>query len=187
MEYFFDTSSLVALARYFSPFDRNASLYKYIEDKYVNKEIIVLDVVFQEAQLTSRRIVLDTFPFIEEKKDLIVNTADLLPVSPRRFDNKVNNNFIRTALVRNGDVDFSILKQGFLKSADGKLIMTMYNRLHEDENAEICIVSEESRASNDGKVFKKIPILCEQIHARCITLVDYLLPTSLQLSFAGHK
>jgi hypothetical protein len=183
MEYYFDTSSLVALARYFSPFDRSASLYNFIQGKYVSREIVVLDVVFREAQRTSRRIVLDTFPFIEEKKDLIVNTADLMPVSPRRFSNMVNNNFVHTAMVRNGNIDFSILKQEFLNSGDGKLIMTMYNRLHDDKNAEICIVSEESPAYNDRKVFKKIPVLCEQIHARCITLVDYLLSTSLQLSF----
>lgn len=183
MEYYFDTCSLIALARYFSPFDSNDSLYEFIHEKYVNKEILILDAIYQEARNTSQGIALKNFPFIEEKKDLIVKTTDLLPCSPRKFDNMLERNFTIPALKKTLKIDFSILKQQFLLSGDGKLILTMYNRLHEDEDAQICIVTEESRVANDDKVFKKIPALCEQINARCITLVDYLRTTSLHLSF----
>lgn len=74
-----------------------------------------------------------------------------------------------------------IVKQQFLESGDGKLILTMFNRLHDDKAAEICIVTEETRSSNDGKVFKKIPALCGIIGARCITLTDYLSATSFRV------
>ena len=184
MEYYFDTCSLVALARYFAPFDGKGTLYDYIHGKYVSKEIIVLDVIYQEARNTSQSLAIKTFPFIEEKKDLLVKTTDLMPCSPKRFDNMLEKNFVIPALKNDPKIDFSLLKQSFLLSGDGKLIMTMYNRLHEDADSQICIVTEETRVANDGKVFKKIPALCDQIQARCITLVDYLKTTSLHLSFA---
>lgn len=183
MEYYFDTCSLLALARYYSPFDCTCSLYNFIKEKYVNKEILILDVIYQEARNTSQGLAIKTFPFVEEKKDLLVKTTDLMPCSPRKYDNMLEKNFVIPALKKDPKIDFSLLKQQFLHSGDGKLIMTLYNCLHEDKDAQICIVTEESRTANDNKVFKKIPALCDQINARCITLVDYLKTTSLHLSF----
>ena len=59
----------------------------------------------------------------------------------------------------------------------------MYNRLHDDNEAEICVVTEESKTANDKKIFKKIPALCDFIGVRCITLADYLADTSFQPLF----
>ena len=78
-------------------------------------------------------------------------------------------------------MNYSIMKQSFLNSGDGKLILTMYNRLHDDKEAKICIVTEESKTGNDGKIFKKIPALCDFIGARWITLVEFLADTSFHV------
>ena len=94
----------------------------------------------------------------------------------------VDKNFIVAALVNNGKVNYSIMKQSFLNSGDGKLILTMYNRLHDDKEANICIVTEESKTGNDGKIFKKIPALCEFIGARCISLAEFLSTTSFHVA-----
>ena len=40
---------------------------------------------------------------------------------------------------------------------------------------------EESKTGNDGKIFKKIPVLCDFIGARCITLVEFLADTSFHV------
>ena len=122
MEYYFDTCSLVALARYFSPFDCTSTLYDFIQGKYVSKEIVILDVIYQEARKTSQGLAIKTFPFIEEKKDLLVKTTDLMPCSPKRFDNMLERNFVIPALKNDPKIDFSLLKQSFLLSGDGKLI-----------------------------------------------------------------
>lgn len=181
MEYYFDTSSLVALARYYHPFDKDGRLFDFVRNRFQNKEIIVLDAILNEAKFTSKGIALKAYPFIEEQKDLIVDTKELISYSTKKFDNMVDKNFAVTALVNNGKVNYSIMKQRFLNSGDGKLILTMDNRLHDDKEAKICIVTEETKTGNDGKIFKKIPALCEFIGARCITIVDFLSRTSFRV------
>lgn len=181
MEYYFDTSSLVALARYYHPFDKDGKLFGFIHTKFQNKEIVILDAILNEARYTSKGVVLKAYPFVEEHKDLIANTKEMMPYSTKKFGNMVDKNFAVAALVNNGKINYSIMKQMFLESGDGKLILTMFNRLHNDKDADICIVTEESRSSNGGKVFKKIPALCDMIGARCITLVDYLSETSFHV------
>lgn len=182
MEYYFDTSSLVALARYYHPFDKDGRLFDFVRNQFQSKEIIVLDAILNEAKFTSKGIVLKAYPFIVEQKDLIVDTKELMPYSTKKFDNMVDKNFIVAALVNNGKVNYSIMKQSFLNSGDGKMILTMYNRLHDDKEANICIVTEESKTGNDGKIFKKIPALCEFIGARCISLAEFLSTTSFHVA-----
>ncbi len=187
MEYYFDTSSLVALARYYHPFDKEGELFSFIRTKFRNKEIVILDAILNEARYTSKSLVLKAYPFIEEQKDLIVNTKEMMPFSTKKFGNLVDKNFAVAALVNNGKINYSIMKQKFLESGDGKLLLTMFNRLHDDKDAEICIVTEESRSGNDAKVFKKIPVLCGMIGARCITLVDYLSTTSFRVNMETER
>lgn len=183
MEYYFDTSSLVALARYYHPFDVSGRLYEFVFNKFRSGEIVILDTILQEARLTSKGLVISTYPFFAENRDLIVDTKDLMPFSTKRFDNMLNSNFSLPALARSlGPEGFSVMKQQFLKSGDGKLTLTMLNKLHDNRDAEICVVTEETRFGNDGKIFKKIPALCDIIGAKCITLVNYLSQTSFQVT-----
>lgn len=181
MEYYFDTSSLVALARYYHPFDKEGKLFGFIRTKFQNKEIVILDAILNEARYTSNSLVLKTYPFIDEYKDFIVNTKEMMPYSTKKFGNLVDQNFAVAPLVNNNKINYSIMKQEFLESGDGKLLLTMYNRLHDDKDAEICIVTEESRSGNDKKIFKKIPVLCGIIGVKSITLVDYLSETSFHV------
>ena len=105
-----------------------------------------------------------------------------MPFSTKKFDNMLNNNFSVPALVKSIDPEsYSVMKQQFLNSGDGKLILTMVNRLHDDKDADACVVTEESRFGNDGKIFKKIPVLCDIVNAKCITLVDYLSLTPFKV------
>lgn len=99
MEYYFDTSSLVALARYYHPFDKDGRLFEFVRSKFQNKEIIVLDAILNEAKLTSKGIALKAYPFIEEQKDLIVDTKELMPYSTKKFGNMVDMNFAVAALM----------------------------------------------------------------------------------------
>lgn len=42
MEYYFDTSSLVALARYYHPFDKDGRLFEFVHSKFQSREIPTL-------------------------------------------------------------------------------------------------------------------------------------------------
>lgn len=178
----FDTSSLSVLARYYQPFDKDNELFEWFKGKFDAKEIVVLDAIIDESRYLFQGLIVKTFPFLLVRNDLIINTSDLLPNSPRRFDNLVNNNFSIRAIADNGKVDFSVLKQKFLLSGDGKLILYAYNCL-QNSDSEFCIVTEETRNPNDNKAFKKIPQLCEIIDAPCKNVVDVLSHTSLHLLF----
>lgn len=39
---------------------------------------------------------------------------------------------------------------------------------------EYYVMTEETRLQNDGKLFKKLPLLCEQIGVKTITSSEYL-------------
>ena len=39
---------------------------------------------------------------------------------------------------------------------------------------ECYVMTEETRLQNDGKLFKKLPLLCEQIGVETITTSEYL-------------
>ena len=58
MDYYFDTSSLVALARYYHPFDNTKGLYEFVKSKFVQKEILVLDTILEETRFTSHGVAL---------------------------------------------------------------------------------------------------------------------------------
>ena len=154
MRYLFDTSSLSVLARYYQPFDKDNELFEWFKGKFDAKEIVVLDAIIDESRYLFQGLIVKTFPFLLVRNDLIINTSDLLPNSPRRFDNLVNNNFSIRAIADNGKVDFSVLKQKFLLSGDGKLILYAYNCL-QNSDSEFCIVTEETRNPNDNKARRR--------------------------------
>ncbi|MEZ4917815.1 MAG: DUF4411 family protein [Saprospiraceae bacterium] len=168
MKVVIDTSSLLSLVRYYLPFDRNKILFNFIKDKIENKEIIVLDAVFEECSYTSRGVVVSTLDYIKSKKNQ-VNTIDLLPT--KKFFNQLENNFINTAVKnRLTDVEFENRKNAFLNSADAKLLL--YSQANSSES--IIIVSEETEASNDNKSFKKLPAICKFLNLEIITLPQLL-------------
>ena len=182
MKYLFDTSSLLALARYYIPFDKERNLYEWLRGKYDSKEMVLLDAIIEESKYVAHNIIQKTFPFLFVNNYLIINTTDLLPCNTKRFDNLVNNNFAISSLTRNNKVDFSILKQNFLNSGDGKIVLYAYNCIQNGQN-DFYIVTEETRYSNDNKPFKKIPSICEIINAPCLSVVDLLSHTSMKIIF----
>ena len=74
------------------------------------------------------------------------------------------------------DVEFDLLKQEFLTVADSKIILYCLNlqrsnRLSLDDS---WVMTDETRQQNDGKLYKKLPILCDIIDVNVMTAVDFL-------------
>ena len=85
-----DTSSLLSLVRYYLPFDKKDILFDFIKSKIENREIIVLDKVFEECSYTAKGIVIEKLEYLKLKKNQI-KTTELLP--SQTFFNQVEHNF----------------------------------------------------------------------------------------------
>lgn len=78
MKIIIDTSSWVALVRYYLPFDSKGDLPSVIKNKIATNEIILLDEVLTECKYQSKGIVVNNLSFI--KKSNSKRTDDLIPI-----------------------------------------------------------------------------------------------------------
>ena len=96
MKVVIDTSSLIALVRYYLPFDKDDTLKNFFQKKVETKEIIVIDKVHEESKYVAQKIVVNQLDFINTKGNT-VNTTDLLPF-PKFYnilDNQLCNKLIK--------------------------------------------------------------------------------------------
>jgi len=164
MKVVIDTSSLLSLVRYYLPFDKNKTLYNFIESKINLKEILILDKVYEECKYVSKGIIVKTLSYISNKKNH-VNTTDLLPNDI--FFNQLENEFINGSEKNKiKGVEFENRKNVYLNSADPKLLL--YGLQNKKDN--VVIVSEETDSSNDNKLFKKLPAISKILGLQIITL-----------------
>ena len=176
MKVVIDTSSLLSLVRYYLPFDKQKILFEIIKTKIANGEILVIDKIVEECDYTSKGIVLETLSFLTDKAfnktyKLPLNTEFILPPAPAKFYRMVDNNFV-VAIQRKrlNDTQYDSLKTDFMNSADMKMILTSLDLKSKNPAEEIYLVTEETEASNDNKVFKKIPAICSQLDIQTINI-----------------
>jgi len=175
-----DTSSLLSLVRYYLPFDKKKILFEIIKSKIANGEILVIDKIIEECEYTSKGIVLETLDFLKDKtfnktNKLPLNTEFILPPAQAKFYRMVDNNFVVTVQrARLNNIQYDSLKTEFMNSADMKMILTVLNLKKENPQEDIYLVTEETEASNDHKVFKKIPAICSQIDIKTLNIQQLL-------------
>jgi hypothetical protein len=171
-----DTCSLVAMARYYLPLDINGILTNFIKKGLETGEIILLDAIQQEAIYTSQGIAIKAMPYLKEVK-YAVNTTEIFLPSPKKFHNLVDNNFC-VRLLKNEltEEEYVLQKEEFLKSGDGRIII--YCMYHKEQYkimpAGISVLTEETKSQNDGKLFQKLPSICDFLKINTITLTEYL-------------
>jgi hypothetical protein len=90
------------------------------------------------------------------------------PIHPAGLYEKCDVVFLR--------VDYIEQKEEYLKTGDAKIIIYALNVRHSDaiHLEEMQVMTEETRQQNDGKLFKKLPLLCEQIGIGTLTVSEYL-------------
>lgn len=172
-----DTSSLLSLVRYYLPFDKKAVLFELIKNKISSGEIILLDAVYEESKFVSQKIIFKHLDFLTDKEFLkenkiVVKTELLIPFAPERFLNMVKNQFVANPFQfrKLSEAEFEVKKKEFMESADAKLIMYSQHLLKDNPEEEIYLVTEETIAGNDLKLFKKIPAICDILDIPVITL-----------------
>src|SRR5690554_4551049 len=162
-----DTNSLNALVRYYLPFDANNNLYELVKKKIQSGDIVILDAVLTECKFQSDGLVLKKLDFLDDKEfkkqyKIPLKTEDLIAAKPEKFLRQVENQFPIGVLKNQlSDVQFDLEKEKWLNSADAKLIIYCFNHNHQGTFEEIFLVTEETKAQNDLKVFKKIPSICD--------------------------
>jgi hypothetical protein len=179
MRYLIDTSSLISLARYYLEFE-NDRLVELFKAKFQSGEFILLDAVYVECKRTAKGIALEKLPFLLEKSflkkyEIPENTEYLIPSKQKQFYHFVLNDFTNPSVRRSlSKGEFEILKEAFFKSADFKLILYAWNGKHKEEKHKCCIVTEETLAPNDHKLYRKIPKMCDLAGLDVINLRDLL-------------
>ncbi len=168
MKFVVDTCSLISLVRYYLPFDNDRLLYDYVKNKVDSGELLILDKVVEECKYSAKGIVLDTLKYIEAKASCI-STESLYPT--KGLYNLLENNFInKVQREKISDPEFEIMKNDFLNSGDGKMIMYFMN----NRQGNVVIVTEESESPNDNKTFKKLPSICKIIDCEVINLPSWI-------------
>ena len=176
-----DTSSLLSLVRYYLPFDKKGVLFEVIKSKISSGEIIMLDAVYEESKFVGQKIILTNLDFLTDKEFLkeykiIAKTDELIPLAPGKFLNMVKNQFVANPfqLKKLSESEFEVQKNRFMESADAKLIMYCQYLIKDNPEEEIYLVTEETSAANDLKLFKKIPAICAILGISVITLPQLL-------------
>lgn len=168
-----DTSSLVALARYYRPFDSMQAINAYLQKEIKQGSIILLDKVIEECKYVSQGLAYNSFSCLNDRNQ-IVSTKNLMP-SPKFF-NMLENNFVDKSMKRmkfsDDESGYSNARNDYLKTVDSALIVYAMN--YNNDLDPIQIMTEESSNQNDGKLFKKIPAICKELDIPTLTSVDYL-------------
>jgi hypothetical protein len=182
MKVVIDTNSLLSLVRYYLPFDKNSVLFDFIKTKIQSGEIIIIDKVLEECTYNSKGIVLKKLDYLADKSFLKkykipYKTGTLIAPSPAKFLRQIDNQFVNNVVRKQRkltDVEYENQKNHFLEDADMKLIILCLNLKRDSIFTDVVLVTEETEASNDNKLFKKIPAICKELSIETLTLPDLL-------------
>jgi hypothetical protein len=184
MKVVIDTSSLLALVRYYLPFDNNRTLFDLIQSKIFNNEIIKIDKVVLESKYIAKGIILEKLDYLRDRK-IRKNTTEILPT--RKFYNQLENQFVYGSIKnRLNEAEYEKMKESFLQSADAKLILYAMEYKKENDmfkDDKMIIVTEESSSENDNKFIKKIPQIGKILELDVITLPEYFIKLGVKINY----
>jgi hypothetical protein len=164
------------------PFDNEQVLFDFLKSKLLAGDIILIDKVLDECKYIAKKIILKQLFFLDDKQFLKSSgipykTDSLLAPSPGKFLRMVDDHFAIS--VQKGKLtaaQYETEKNAYLNSADIKQIILCMNLIKNHED--VVLLTEESRSSNDSKLFKKIPAICNILGINSISLPDLLSRSS---------
>lgn len=168
MRIIIDTSSLLALVRYYRPFDKDNSLKEFVKDNVDKGNIVILDKVAEESKYLSKGVIFKDLDFLKDKNRYF-KTDELLPT--KKFFNLLDNQLCHTPLKNKlNQTEFEQIRNEYLDSADAKLVLLCYNESTPLGMDNPILVTEESGSENDYKMFKKLPNICSILNIEQCTL-----------------
>jgi hypothetical protein len=176
MKTIIDTSSLLALVRYYLPFDINNTLYNHLKTEILEKRIIIVNNVIEESKYISKKIIREKLVYLFDsslKSCLIKEDNMVFLKPPKTFFNDLDNRFLVNGVKSKlRKEEYDNLRNKFLNSADSQIIL--YADYLKRTNEDVQVLTEETPTSNDGKIFKKIPSICKMINVEALSLPKYL-------------
>jgi hypothetical protein len=172
MKFVIDTSSLLAFVRYYLPFDKARKLKAELQARIEDKEIIVIDKVWDESKYTAKKAIYLALEVLHEKKN--TQNTDLVLPDPKFFKMLDNNFTVQSQKKQLEPEQYEALKAKFLSGADCKMILLCYVRMKGKDSEDYVIITEETDSQNDGKLFKKIPLICKELRIECISIADFI-------------
>jgi hypothetical protein len=172
MKFLIDTSSLLALVRYYIPFEKEDILKEFFNTKIDQGEIIILDKVFEESKYVSKGIIITELSFLKNKSRHF-KTEELLP-QPKFFrilDNQLAYGVQKKKLT---EIEYESNRNQFLESSDAKLVLFCLRDQDSLGLDKPMIVTEETQSENDNKLFKKLPSICTTLDINHCTLPELL-------------
>lgn len=174
-----DTSSLVAIARYYLSIKDEVILLRFLENKFRSGELILLDTIYNEASRTQKGLAISCMDFLNDPA-IRIKDADLVPLAPRKFSNQMDNNFCIPLQKKSlSEEAYAAQKNEYLKSGDAKIIIYAHNHLHKSPT----VITEETPQSNDGKLFRKIPVICDFLKIPHMTITKWLSINGVTLNW----
>lgn len=173
-----DTNSLLALVRYYLPFDKNGLLIGFIKSKIESGECIIIDKVLEECTYISKGLVISNLGFLKDKVFLKTakvpyKTNDLFVPDTKQFFHQLNSVFVNSVIRKKlSDVEFESEKSRFIESADLKQVILALNLKNNGD--QVVLVTEETQSSNDNKTFKKIPSICKELGIETLTFPQFI-------------
>ena len=164
VKYLIDTNCLIDLARFYQPFDRDGVLRSYVQSCFESGDWILHEAVQREVKGAAGGIAWHAYSFLEA----ITTYPSIELIKPqqhKRIDRYWTTKRCREMKPR----EYRGRKRIYLRSADSQLVLTALS-----DKAQLTIVTDESKFQNDGKDFKKIPIICDFENIPCISLPDLL-------------
>lgn len=169
----FDTSSLIVFVKYYLPFDKKGELQNFLCNGFNKKEFLLLQEVEKECKCVSQGLVFEKF--LKPTNTKVTSFNDVPDIKIHR---EIDNNLVASRKKNRLTLEeYEIQKSIFMNSADFKLIY------YAIQNPQCTIITEESLAENDNKLFKKIPKICEIKRIRCLNLTNFI-QENLELSFS---
>jgi hypothetical protein len=112
---------------------------------------------------------------------LIVHDENLLPPSPVKFSHQLEYNFcIPLQKKRLSEEQFTLQKEAYMQTGDARMILYALNHAEADP----AIITEETRLSNDGKLFKKIPAICDILEIKHQSIAEWLSSNGVEVSWS---
>lgn len=174
-----DTSSLLAITRYYLSLKDERDLLDFIESKFRRGDLIFLNTIKSEAFRTQKGIVIESMKFLDEP-ELCVKDEDLLPPAPRRFSNQLDHNLcVPLQKKRLTDEQYVLQKEAYMQSGDIKMVLYALNNVELDP----VIITEETPLNNDGKLFRKLPMVCNFLGIRYMSIVEWLRNNGIHLTW----
>ena len=113
--------------------------------------------------------------------ELRFNDSDLMPPAPKKFSNQLDNNLcVPLQKKKLSSEAYSLQKEQYMSTGDAKLLLYALNNM----DKEPVIITEETMLSNDGKLFKKLPAICEILEIKHMTVAEWLVANGISLDWA---